>query len=410
MGQNRTRAPINYPHWKIGTVFNLGVGLVLWLCALGGSNTLEFDNDKPRYLGEVERDLAAISRKYQIEVMVANSGTKVYEACGLISGKPVGITELREYAPLFMAEFNLYPSDLLHRVGLKRVVLCKELRLNGQPRSAIPHFDRCILYLDTNPGEFYAINLREVIHHDFYHMIDFAQCGLRDDVWKSLNPAGFKYGTGGAGALCIPTTGWLTRKYPGFLNHYSTTAVEEDKAEIFAKLMVIPNYVERRAAADKVLRTKIKRLKDSLQGFCPKADDSLWENSKQLHRPLNMVWSDASVIKLLKRCLMQPLPIMCILMGGFLLTRRQMRRSPGRLLVCLFVLFVWVLLPVAQMVMQIWLDYTYAEPPNKIFANLWPALGLCTYLLFIFASFPRQRIEAMGQSKEVTSSSDSDEV
>ena len=52
--------------------------------------------------------------------------------------------------------------------------------------------------------------------------------------WDALKPKDFKYGSGGKNAQDISTTSLLTEKYPGFLNHYSTTAVEEDKAEVLA--------------------------------------------------------------------------------------------------------------------------------------------------------------------------------
>jgi hypothetical protein len=84
-----------------------------------------------------------------------------------------------------------------------------------------------------------------------------------------LNPAGFKYGDGGWSARDLPWTGILTDQYPGFLNHYSTTGVEEDKAEVFANLIMNEEFVKWRARCDPIVRLKVDVLKERLARFCP---------------------------------------------------------------------------------------------------------------------------------------------
>jgi hypothetical protein len=76
----------------------------------------------------------------------------------------------------------------------------------------------------------------------------------------------------------------LTDQYPGFLNHYSTTGVEEDKAEIFANLIVRTSHLERVILTDPVLDAKVKRMKKMLQDFSSDVDDSFWKLAKELPR------------------------------------------------------------------------------------------------------------------------------
>ena len=71
------------------------------------------------------------------------------------------------------------------------------------------------------------------------------------------------------------------------MNHYSTTAIEEDKAEIFANLMVEAEYMESRASRDLVIRAKIRRMKEFMVGFCPKADDEFWGRASSFKRPFD---------------------------------------------------------------------------------------------------------------------------
>jgi hypothetical protein len=91
-------------------------------------------------------------------------------------------------------------------------------------------------------------------------------------------PSGeFCYGGGGWTARDDPQAFVLTDRYPGFLNRYSLTGVEEDKAEVFAHLMGNFATVERRSRTDPVLRARVARMKELLATFCPAVDSAFWE-------------------------------------------------------------------------------------------------------------------------------------
>jgi hypothetical protein len=203
-----------------------------------------------------------------------------------IKAEPAIGPEVVAYAPLFAREFTLYPPALVKRCNLKQVVLCKKLTVYGQPRAAAPDVANGVLYLDVAPS--YWRNeeyLCSVLHHDFFHMIDYESTKWRatDDRWTSLNPDGFRYRNGGASDQSF-WSGTLTDLYPGFLNHYSTTNVIEDKAEVFANLITHLPYVERRMRDDAVVRAKVRLLKERLAGFCPDVKDEFWEKAKKITR------------------------------------------------------------------------------------------------------------------------------
>ena len=328
-------------------------------------------------------DLQAISRKYQIELQVANLGLAARSPRELpLLSEPFGAKELRRYASLFAAEFELYPLELIRDVGLKRVVFCKRLNLGGQPRAAVPDFRLGVLYVDINPREYYPIYLRQVLHHEFYHMIDFRQDGLRDETWAALNQPGFKYGSGGGSAQTFQTTAWATREYPGFLNHYSTTAVEEDKAEIFSNLMVVPKYVERRAEADRILSSKVMFLRRSLKSFCPAISGQFWNKARMAHTPFPMIRADISITSIFRAHVLQPLPAGCALGGVVLLVRCEKARRfrtityASALLLCSFISF-------AQAAFRIWWEYARVEPLGFWFKTFWPALEIIGYATLI---------------------------
>ena len=243
------------------------------------------DPDGTAYLGE----LAKIAKDYQIEIVTANVGFPVKTTYGPIDGKDAGEKDLREYTRLFTPEFSAYPPSLIRKSRLQRVILCRDLSYMGQRRNAIPDFEHNSLYLDVSRGAGNKVYLRQVIHHEFFHVIDY-----RDD--GNLQPA--RQGLGGAparpssegtapaakSAQGFPETSLLTSKYPGFLNHYSTTGVEEDKAEMFANMIVNRAYVDDRAKDDRVLKTKVERMKDLMATFCPEMNDMFWEKVERSDR------------------------------------------------------------------------------------------------------------------------------
>jgi hypothetical protein len=218
--------------------------------------------------------LTALAAKFNIQIATRD----VQPRDRRIHAAACDTDELARYESLFAEEFGLYPPDVIRRVGLERVVLCKGLSYAGQARGAVPDFGSNTLYLDAVRGGWDPTYLRKVIHHDFFHMIDYRDDGslYADKEWESLNPRGFHYGNGGANAQGDSQSSLLTDRYPGFLNSYSKTGVEEDKAEIFANLVVEPNYVERRARTDPVLRAKVSALKRRMVQFSPEADDGFW--------------------------------------------------------------------------------------------------------------------------------------
>jgi hypothetical protein len=121
--------------------------------------------------------------------------------------------------------------------------------------------------------------LRGVIHHEFFHIIDYQDDGevYRDDAWASLNPDGFRYGTGGKDMQDDHGAGVWDDSLRGVLNRYSTAGVEEDKAEIFAYMITAYQAVERRAANDPVLFAKTETMRDLVARFCSEAGPDFWD-------------------------------------------------------------------------------------------------------------------------------------
>lgn len=199
-----------------------------------------------------------------------------------ISGKMAPEKSLGPYIAMFIQEFSVYPPKLIKMARLKNVVFCEDLSWNGQHRAAIPDFKNQTLFLDVTRGNFDKFYQRKTMHHEFFHIIDNNDDGelYEDKRWSALNPKVFRYGNGGDSAQRKDQTSVITDKFPGFLNHYSTTAVEEDKAEVFANLLVDHVGVSKRAASDAVINSKIDNIKKLLEEFCPEMNSIFWDSAK----------------------------------------------------------------------------------------------------------------------------------
>ena len=230
-----------------------------------------------------------------------------------IEGEPATSEQASWYIPLFAEEFGLYPPHLARR-ALLRVVLCgglfrsqkrnpragklSDFRVKGpkpfyfshRPQGGIPNGGNGDLYLSVTSDRDDKEHLRKSIHHEFYHCIQRRQFGRYGDRgWDALNRPDFVYGPGG---LTVnegtDKTFWVTPAEAwgnGFLNQYSMSAPEEDQAEIFSHLLTEPARMEARLASDDILRSKVERLKASLEAFCPEVDTEFWQSVEESRPP-----------------------------------------------------------------------------------------------------------------------------
>lgn len=252
--------------------------LLLWLCIPAARS--ESASDEP-----IEGLLNKLAAKYDLDISASAQPFSLPLEDGTVSGTPSDAESVNRYAQIFVKEFSLYPPAFVKKTKLKSIVFCEQLAFDGQLRAAVPDFYQDILYLDVKRGADRDDYQRKVIHHEYFHMIDVKDDGriYEDQKWAALNPAGVSYGDGGENAQHIATTAQLTDKYPGFLNHYSTTAVEEDKAEMFTSMIIEPSYVQQRIKSDRVLANKARCMKCQMENFCSDMDEEFWAKAAKIN-------------------------------------------------------------------------------------------------------------------------------
>jgi hypothetical protein len=242
-----------------------------------------------------------LSQKYRIDIVWSGAQfplfpLSIFEGQGKIHGTKADPSNIESYWSLFSSEWNLYPPELMAKTKMKHIILCEHLayeasRFGKQLRAALPDLgytsEHHHLYLDVARGRHDELYVREVIHHEFFHIIDWCDDRSldRDDVWRALNPPEFTYGTGGAAQQENPFAAVLTEDEPGFLNPYAMSGLEEDKAEIFAYMVVARQYMAERAMRDDIIRKKMHTMAERLQAFCPQLDDQFWNRAGVVERP-----------------------------------------------------------------------------------------------------------------------------
>lgn len=234
-----------------------------------------------------------VEREYGVEIVYDGGDLSETFNGGNRTARQPADWEIALYAPILIEELSLYPTDVFRKANVRKIVICRDIRVtvNGLSQHISGHLDhgRGALYAGTDYT--YKVNNRDkqrrALHHALFHMVDISM-GMddQDDEWRALLDEGFEYGQFGTAGHADRTskTGLLTTEYPGFLNRYSTGHIADDKADIFAYLMVVHHYVVARGEADPKIRAKIDVIKKRMKQFSPGMNESFWAKVDAIRR------------------------------------------------------------------------------------------------------------------------------
>ena len=237
-----------------------------------------------------DETIARLSEKYGIPIVCES-----YRNGGISRDEPNERQKSR-CAGILSSELALYPVNILERCKIRRIVLCSKLRCDGEVAMGCVTPD-CLaangLFID---GEYsspftYLEHLKtseHVIHHELFHAIDYQlYFGLTDQDWPKLNDPSFEY-IGNIRPIYIQGSPGYSDYKPGFASAYGMSHAHEDKAEVYARLIMSYSYMKSRVQKDLVLKRKVERIKELLLQFSPEFNDQFWLKIEQrcLQRPL----------------------------------------------------------------------------------------------------------------------------
>lgn len=253
----------------------LWCGLLVFVggCAVGWRGVSEVERAIQRYIHRLER-------RYGIRVYYRRrpkASWRIGFRCAGRGDYPV----LLDYIKLFYKEFRVYPPCFIREIHLRKVFIGKGLKVSNQRRAAMPDYRQRMMVYDFEYGRGDRRYQRHVVHHELFHFIDYRYHGsyyYKDPRWMVLNPKGFRYGRGGR---YMRGGNAYTYSHPlvGFLNLYSSSGLEEDKAEVYATLFIPWEYRKARGwieGGDIYLGRKFRFIKRFLRKKCAKMGEKFW--------------------------------------------------------------------------------------------------------------------------------------
>jgi hypothetical protein len=235
---------------------------------------------------EIEKDFRELINNYKINFEIPEEEFDVDLGSFKLKCFPSLKEDLDFFMPLFFLEFLIYPRSFIKKMELGKLVFINSLNFATkeyeQYRPACPEYYKtmALYYCTKERSKSY---IKTVLHHELFHYVDYMDNKTYEDPkFYKLNYPGFKYGRGGA-----YEREWkpLDPSVKGFLNFYSTTGIEEDKAEIYQHLINNPENAFK--IEEKIIKSKVYYIANFLKNFDEEGmgtKDNYFFNSLIKHR------------------------------------------------------------------------------------------------------------------------------
>ena len=185
---------------------------------------------------------------------------------------------LLSYIRIFSEELYKYPPSFFKKVELTRVGFVKKLFHNDKIAEGLYSDQAGVILFDFSRrlGRNDSAQ-RHSIHHEIFHMIDNKNLGKEDVLWQGFNTPDWAYDSDWAKKRDAESD-VFTSPNPGFVTNYSMAKLDEDKAEVYACLMIPSQHrlIQRWSDSDQGIRKKIQYMKDFIQFFCPEMGEEYW--------------------------------------------------------------------------------------------------------------------------------------
>lgn len=231
--------------------------------------------------GEIDAIISQIKDKHSIRVYYKKGPLFSWLKFKYKLAPKSDYAKLLRYLALLQTELNKYPEGFLQEAGIKSIVVCDSVSSFGFSACGFPDPGGRSIYYTYGGLHTY---FKKTIHHEIYHMIEAKFNGsnyYKDPVWAKLNSNDFKYGKGGRHFEWNNSNSKKSfHPSPGFTTAYATSALEEDKAEVFAGLFVeeISTCLHEWINEDEILRNKVNYMKDFLLRHSDEMTPDFWAN------------------------------------------------------------------------------------------------------------------------------------
>jgi len=227
---------------------------------------------------EIQADLRRIEQKWGITVLWAPGSpappmpAKVRLVYSYFTDKK--IAQFKAFVRMLRDELDMYPDAIVSRLGFGNIYILDEftyrdVKLAGQsfswiPKPAVAYGLNSFKPEDANSRAFFS----RTTHHEVFHAMErqFTRSGgpLFGATWDALNEPGFKYriGPNSVSAEGQPTHTKDNTGRKGFAEPYGMNIATDDRATMYARMMVADRLFYARLAHDPVLLAKTIRLQE----------------------------------------------------------------------------------------------------------------------------------------------------
>jgi hypothetical protein len=149
------------------------------------------------------------------------------------------------------------PDESVKRIRLRYVILCRGTTADGRPIGGIPVPPLQLLMVDIGSAQ--RSYLDHLFLHELYHLIEFQFNTFADADWDR------EFGGYDNSYANVQTPAGNARA--GFVDGYAQSFPHEDRAELFASLVLYPERVRAQADArnDDMLRAKTGYMVDKTE-------------------------------------------------------------------------------------------------------------------------------------------------
>ena len=227
---------------------------------------------------EIQADLRRIEQKWGITVLWAPGSpappmpAKVRLVYSYFTDKK--IVQFKAFVRMLREELDIYPEAIVTRLDFGNIYILDEfvfrgVKLAGQsfswlPKPAVAYGLNSFKPVDANSRAFFS----RTTHHEVFHAMErqFTTAGgsLFGANWDALNEPGFKYriGPNSVGAEGQPTYSKENAGRKGFAEAYGMNIATDDRATMYARMMVADQVFYGRLATDPILLAKTNRLQE----------------------------------------------------------------------------------------------------------------------------------------------------
>jgi len=231
-----------------------------------------------------DEQIAALARqleqRYGFQIIYRDFSVPVEKKLVFKLADKKGYEYLARFLTIFAEEVDKYPADFFQHSRLKAVILVKRHFYNEKPVEGLYDSGANVIFIDFWRNRKNILRQRWNIHHELFHMIEIeARRGGNDfSGWVASADKSFQYSPDPRPRSTETRSRFSAPLVPGFVSDYSMTSAVEDRAEIFACLMVASQnkLLLKWTEKDLILKEKVAALKGFLANYCAGMDERFW--------------------------------------------------------------------------------------------------------------------------------------